>query len=145
MTDFDLGFSHVALPVADIDRSIGFYRRFCRLEVVHRRIGDDGRAVTWLSDLARPFGLVLIERSTGAGRGQLGGWSHLGFGCMSREDVERRLAEAAEEGYEIIGPVDEGDPVGYWGIVVDPDGHNVEFSHGQRIASASVAFGGQRF
>lgn len=136
MSNFDLGLSHVALPVTDLGASIEFYRRFARLEVVHRRSGDDGAEVAWLSDLSRPFALVLIQRSAGAGQGRLGGWAHLGFGCVSNDDVDRRLSEAVDAGHSIIGPCDDGDPVGYWGIVIDPDGHNVEFSHGQRISSA---------
>ena len=46
----DVGLTHVALPVCDLDESAGFYARFARMQVVHRREG-----VIWLSDNTRPF------------------------------------------------------------------------------------------
>ena len=44
----DVGLSHVALVVADLEASARFYARFARLEVVHRR-GAPGHGVAWLS------------------------------------------------------------------------------------------------
>jgi hypothetical protein len=32
--------------------------------------------------------------------------------------------------------MDSGYPVGYWGLIVDPDGHNLELSYGQEVALA---------
>lgn len=136
MSDVDLGLSHTALPVADIERSLEFYRRFANLEVVHRREAHPGHAVAWISDLTRPFVVVLLQADAPASPGRLGGWAHLGVGCLSRAEVDRRLSEAASEGYEIIGPCDDGPPVGYWGIIVDPDGHNLELAYGQQVGLA---------
>jgi len=133
MSDVDLGLSHIALPVTDLDRAIAFYRRFANLEVVHRREHEAGHGVAWLSDLTRPFVVVLLERQGQPASPQLGGWAHLGVGCVSRAEVDRRLADAAAEGHEIIGPCDDGPPVGYWGMIVDPNGHNLELAHGQQV------------
>ena len=36
-------------------------------------------------------------------------------------------------GYAVFGPIDSGPPVGYWGYIVDPDGHNLEISFGQEV------------
>jgi hypothetical protein len=33
----------------------------------------------------------------------------------------------------VFGPIDSGPPVGYWGYIVDPDGHNLELSFGQEV------------
>ncbi len=33
----------------------------------------------------------------------------------------------------MFGPIDSGPPVGYWGYIVDPDGHNLELSYGQEV------------
>ena len=33
-------------------------------------------------------------------------------------------------------PEDGGNPVGYWALLRDPDGHNVELSFGQEVAAA---------
>jgi catechol 2,3-dioxygenase-like lactoylglutathione lyase family enzyme len=129
----DLGLSHVALAVADLDRSIDFYGRYADMTVVHRREGHDGVHVAWLSDLTRPFVIVLLERGEVVDQGRLGGWAHLGIGCASREEVDHRLVTASAEGLEVLGPCDDGPPVGYWGLIVDPDGHNLELAYGQQV------------
>ena len=141
MTDpsaLDTGFSHVALPIADAGRSIDFYARFAGMQVVHRRTEPDGGAgsssgsssVVWLSDLTRPFVIVLIETEV---THRLGGFAHLGIGCASRAEVDRRCALARDEGRGVSGPYDSGPPVGYWAIIADPDGHNLELSYGQEV------------
>lgn len=126
----DRGLTHVALPVADLDRSIAFYERYADMTVVHQR-DDDGR-VAWLTDGTRPFVIVLIE---GPVSHALGGWSHLGVACATRDEVDARLAAARTEGRRVSGPTDDGPPVGYWGIIEDPDGHNLELSYGQEVGA----------
>jgi catechol 2,3-dioxygenase-like lactoylglutathione lyase family enzyme len=74
--------------------------------------------------------VVLLERSVDH---RLGGWGHLGVGVDSREAVEDGLQRAAEAGFEALGPFDAGPPVGYWGIIADPDGHNLELAYGQEV------------
>jgi catechol 2,3-dioxygenase-like lactoylglutathione lyase family enzyme len=132
----DAGFSHVALPIADAGRSIDFYARYAGMQVVHRRTEPDGGAgsssVVWLSDLTRPFVIVLIETEV---THRLGGFAHLGVGCPTREEVDRRCALARGEGRGVSGPYDSGPPVGYWAIIADPDGHNLELSYGQEVGA----------
>lgn len=64
----DRGLTHIALPVADIDRrqtmrelrSIEFYAAYARMQTIHRRVdAATGVTVVWLSDLTRPFAIVL--------------------------------------------------------------------------------------
>ena len=57
-----MGLTHVALPVTDPDASVAFYERYAAMKVVHRR-RDEAAATTvvWLSDLTRPFVIVLVE------------------------------------------------------------------------------------
>ena len=111
------------------------------MQVVHRRTEPDGGAdsssgssgsssVVWLSDLTRPFVIVLIETEV---THRLGGFAHLGIGCSSRAEVDRRCALARDEGRGVSGPYDSGPPVGYWAIIADPDGHNLELSYGQEV------------
>ena len=126
----DLGLSHIALPVANLDRSIDFYARFADMEVVHRRTDSHGAGVAWLSDLTRPFVVVLLETTP---THTLGGWAHLGVGCASRDEVDHRLVEARTAGFEIMGPCDDGPPAGYWGLITDPDGHQLEVAYGQQV------------
>lgn len=126
----DIGLSHIALPVADLDRSIEFYRQFADMEIVHQRSDSNGAGVAWLSDLTRPFVLVLLETTV---THQLGGWAHLGVGCASRDEVDHRLVTASAAGLDVVGPCDDGPPVGYWGIISDPDGHQLEVAYGQEV------------
>jgi catechol 2,3-dioxygenase-like lactoylglutathione lyase family enzyme len=131
MVTADLGLTHVALPVHDVDASAEFYARYADMEIVHRRV-DHGVGVTWLSDLTRPFVIVLLQTEV---THVLGGWAHLGVACESREEVDRRIADARERGIAVSGPYDEGPPVGYWAILPDPDGHHLELAYGQEVGT----------
>ena len=126
----DIGLTHVALTVTDAAASAAFYERFAAMSVVHRRC-EHGKTVLWLSDRTRPFVIVLIEVDEVTVR--LGGTAHLGVGCGSREEVDRLCALARREGRLRLEPHDAGYPVGYWAIIEDPDGHNLELAHGQEV------------
>ncbi|MBI2704355.1 MAG: VOC family protein [Actinobacteria bacterium] len=131
----DRGLTHVALTVADVDRSIAFYRDYGEFEVVHRRTDETtGHSVAWISDLTRPFVIVLVEAERPFPT--LGGFNHLGVGVASREEVDRLAAKATGEGRSVLGPLDSGYPVGYWAFIPDPDGHNLEVSYGQEVGLA---------
>lgn len=136
----DMGFTHVALVVSEMERSIDFYGTFARMQVVHRR-AEDGFVVAWLSDLTRPFVLVLAQGPTR--EPGLGPFAHLGVACESRDEVDRLADVAAGLGCLRSGPTDSGYPVGYWAFLSDPDGHTVELSFGQdvglKVAEASGA------
>jgi len=159
----DHGLTHVALPVADVEASLDFYRRFADMHVVHhRRDEQTSDQVVWLSDRTRPFVIVLIEyrpaavASSGSAAtvgeaavaaqhqpsGGLTGFSHLGVGCDSREEVDRRTATAQREGRTVRGPFDSGPPVGYWAFISDPDGNNLELSYGQEVGMTVEESGG---
>lgn len=127
----DRGFTHIALQVTDLDRSLAFYERYAELTPVHRRTTSDGVRVAWITDHTRPFVIVLLETEV---THPLGGWNHVGIAVDSRDEVDRRLAAAVEEGRVTAGPHDSGWPAGYYGIVVDPDGHNLEIAFGQEVA-----------
>jgi catechol 2,3-dioxygenase-like lactoylglutathione lyase family enzyme len=133
----DHGITHVALPVTELSASLDFYARYARMQVVHRRTdADSGTSVAWISDLTRPFVLVLIEApelDAGTG-GCLGGvYCHVGMGVASREEIDELCDRARAEQRTVIGPHDSGPPVGYWAYLVDPDGHNLEISFGQEV------------
>jgi len=128
----DVGATHIALTVADLDASIAFYARYAGMKVVHER--KDTTRVAWISDLTRPFVLVLIQVPRVELR--LAGFNHIGVGCASREEVDRLCAEAREDGCLALGPTDSGYPVGYWAFLRDPDGHQLEISFGQEVGIA---------
>ncbi len=125
--------THVALPVTDLDASLAFYEAFADMRVVHRRTdAGSGTSVAWISDLTRPFVLVLIE--VDALDARVGGaYCHIGLGVGDRGEVDRRCELARAAGRTVLGPVDSGPPVGYWAYLVDPDGHNLEISFGQEV------------
>ena len=129
----DLGFTHVALPASNVDTSITFYSKYARMQVVHRRTdGTTQSDVVWLSDLTRPFVIVLIQMSKVDN--PLLPIAHLGVACETREEVDRLCHEARLDGVLREGPQDDGYPVGYWAFIRDPDGHTLEISYGQEVS-----------
>ena len=129
----DIGLTHVALMVTDINASIAFYEKYSAMQVVHRRIDTPTqRTVVWLSDRTRPFVIVLIE--TDKVDTPLRPFAHLGVGCHNREEVDQLCRQAMGDGCLHSGPTDSGYPVGYWAFLSDPDGNTLEISYGQEIA-----------
>ncbi|HEY1472075.1 MAG TPA: VOC family protein [Candidatus Acidoferrum sp.] len=140
--------THMALHVRSLQASIAFYERFTNLRVIdrHSDATSTGMEVVWLSD--RPasdengFVLVLQEgtpRSIPGAKPQspLGPISHFGFAVASREAVDAVAGEAKSAGLLQLGPTFLNPYAGYLCILHDPDGHNVEFSHGQALGEPS--------
>lgn len=125
----DVGMTHVALPVTDLERSKAFWADYARMRVVHSR-----PEVVWLCDGTRPFVIVLVE--TGEVHEPLRPFAHLGVACATRAEVDRLAERARADGILIGGPNDSGPPVGYWAFIRDPDGHTLEVSHGQEVGLA---------
>jgi catechol 2,3-dioxygenase-like lactoylglutathione lyase family enzyme len=122
--------THVVLKVADLDRSIDFYRRFCGLGIV--RDGRPAGHTVWLGPARHgggppPFVLVLYQAPIDFRL------DHLGFQCDAREDIDRIAAEARRLGILAEAPFEGGGDIGYVTMVRDPDGHRVEFTHGQPL------------
>lgn len=133
----EIGFSHVALPVSDIDRSAAFYQRWAGLEVIDRlEDPKSGAKAVRLADprRGRAFMVALVQH--GQVTHQLAGMGHLGIGCIDRSEVERLSKEAEAEGCLRSGPTDSGFPLGYWCFLLDPDGHQLELSYGQNDPEA---------
>ncbi|HSD18935.1 MAG TPA: VOC family protein [Anaeromyxobacter sp.] len=122
--------THVVVKVADLERSIAFYRRFCALEVV--RDGRPGGHTVWLAPAPRPEGppaFVLVLYLTRVDFRL----DHLGFQCDARAEVDRIAAEGERLGILAEPPFDGGGDIGYVTMIRDPDGHLVEFTFGQPI------------
>lgn len=128
----DIGLTHIALPVSNIQQSIQFYTTYANMQVVHQRTDvDTGVGVVWLSDRTRPFAIVLIQTETV--HPILSPVAHLGVGCRSREEMDSLCNKARQMGVLVKEPQDSGYPVGYWAFLSDPDGHTLELSYGQEI------------
>ena len=134
----DLGLTHVALVVRDLKASIAFYEQYAAMTVVHRRSDGAEARVAWLSDLTRPFAIVLIQ-APGLNDTPLGPFGHLGVAVASREEVDRLVEQARAEGRRADGPTDSGPPVGYWAYIRDPDGNTLEVAFGQEVALTTQA------
>ena len=141
----DLGLTHVAINVNDIEASIRFYERYADLKDIHRR-GAGGSRVAWISDLKRPFGLVLIQRRGGPLRRWIArrlasfrpALAHVGVALNSREAVDAFCEQARREGILSQATRDAGHPVNYYGMIADPDGNKLELSYGQVVSRAFV-------
>ncbi|WP_017298198.1 VOC family protein [Nodosilinea nodulosa] len=128
----DLGLTHIALPVADVDRSVSFYGTYAAMAIIHQRVdAETGVRVVWLSDHTRPFAIVLIEQASV--QPVLTPLAHLGVGCESRQAMDALCDRARQEGCLIQAPQDSGYPIGYWAFLRDPDGNTLELSYGQEV------------
>ena len=125
--------THLALGVRDLDRTIAFYRKHVRLHVVHERTDGDMRVV-WLGEREKDVDFVLVLFQVNdlppPGPATL---RHLGFAVASREEVDQAAHEGRAAGVLLIEPLYAGPIVGYFCILTDPDGNQVEFSYGQPI------------
>lgn len=139
MKEFDVGLTHVAFVVRDLDKSIEFYRQYAGMEVIHSREPGvpDARKVAWLSDHTRPFALVLVQADNVTDT-PLGPFGHLGVACATREEIDRKTEMARAEGKLRKEPEYYGDPVGYFVFFADPDGNTLELSYGQRVGLEAI-------
>lgn len=133
--------THLALHISNLDRSIEFYTSHTPLRKIHERYDEvTNMRTAWLSD--RPpgreteFVLVLIEGDPpqikdAKPQVPIAPVSHMGFSVQTREDVDNIAARARQAGILKFGPAYLDDIVGYICIIADPDGHQLEFSYGQ--------------
>jgi catechol 2,3-dioxygenase-like lactoylglutathione lyase family enzyme len=146
-----VSFSHLAIPVLDVERSIAFYEKYLQMKVVKRR---ENPTDVWLADGIRPFQLVLLaadkcdikdaRRSgpTDYRNANLAhpivASAHIGFTCSSSTEVKRLADMAKAEGILEHGPCEEGWPGGYCAYISDPSGHSVEISYNQEAGYNAV-------
>lgn len=123
--------THLTITVRNIERSIKFYTSFCGLTLVRDRRNEGGSTV-WLGPKPEPgqnpvFLLVISEGEVTSHM------DHLGFQCAQKEDVDQIADKARQLGILVQPPIEAGGTVGYLTMLRDPDGHIVEFTHGQPI------------
>jgi catechol 2,3-dioxygenase-like lactoylglutathione lyase family enzyme len=126
-------FTHCALHVRDLAKSVEFYRDYCGLEVVKEHGEGDGRVV-WLASPGEKENFVLVLLGGGPARAQdEGDMTHYGFGVATRADIDRIAERARKDGILHWEPRDYAPPTGYLCGVRDPSGYIVEFSYGQPL------------
>jgi lactoylglutathione lyase len=130
--------THIALPVRDVERSIEWYTSRTPLTLVARRHDDEGESA-WLADRATeaaPMVLVLVAMDAARAAppvATLAPFAHIGIELPSRADVDAMAARGAADGNLAWPTQDLPDPVGYVCALTDPDGNMIEFSHGQQV------------
>ena len=137
--------THVALPVSDLDASIEFYTALCGLVCVAQNEDEGGRGA-WLSNdrqAVDPFVLVLAELAPGGGTTPtLAPFAHLGIELPTRDDVDRMADRARAMGCLQWEPRQMAAHIGYICAATDPDGNIVEFSHDQQVFATVRALWG---
>ncbi len=139
--------THVALPVSDLDASIEFYQTVTPLVLVTKHDDENGRGA-WLSNKGQvdsPFVLVLAEfipevaarfnMTPGKPVPTLAPFAHIGIELPDRADVDTVAAKARALGRLQWEPTEMAAHIGYICAVTDPDGNTIEFSHNQKVFS----------
>jgi len=146
-----VSWSHLAIPVLDVEKTIAFFQKYAQMKVIKRR---ENPVNVWMADGIRPFQLALLasdpvdiadsKRSgpTDYHNSKLAHpivkSAHIGFTCRSCSEVKRIAEMAKEDGILENGPCEEGWPGGYTAYVSDPNGHSIEFSYNQEAGYNAV-------
>ena len=137
--------THVAVPVSDLDCSIDFYTTLTPLVVVVKNDDENGRGA-WLSNdkqVETPFVLVLsqlipeVARQFNIQPGQptrtLGPFAHIGIELPNKSDVDAVAERARAMGVLEWEPRQMPEHIGYICAARDPDGNVIEFSWNQKV------------
>ena len=78
-------FTHCALHVSDVDKSIAFYTAYCGLKLVREHGASPAERAVWLAEPGYERNFVLVLVPGGRKREQLpGDMTHLGFALSAR-------------------------------------------------------------
>ena len=137
--------THVAIPVSNLERAIEFYTTLTPMVVVARHQTDDGRGA-WLSNdkqVETPFVLVISEfvpevakrfdLVPGEPHATLAPFAHIGIELPNKEDVDAMAERAKEMGALHWEPRQMPAHIGYICAAKDPDGNVIEFSWNQQV------------
>lgn len=133
-------FTILTLGVADLERSITFYR-----SLGWEQRGDPSAGITWFRTSGTWIGLFgYAELAADVGvpadppAGYRGITLALNFG--NEQEVDAALAEAVKAGARLVKPAERADWGGYSGYFSDPDGHLWEsaFAPGFPVSDAGT-------
>lgn len=133
--------THVALRVSDIEKTIAWYLEHTPLELIDRREDEAGYGA-WLGHKDSPdspFILVVAQffpetdPFKDSPMATLAPFAHLGIELTSRAEIDAAAAKAEASGSLAMPPTDMPPPIGYICMVADPDGNMLEFSYDQGV------------
>jgi len=129
--------THLALHVKELNACVAFYKKYCKLQVIHER-EKHNKKIVWMAEENKEHTFVIVFLEGGPYHNQVAtDYSHLGFAVESKAEVERISQIAEQDGILEWRPVQEPYPVGYYCGVKDPNGIFVEFSYGQPLGPGS--------
>lgn len=113
------GLTHIHLFVADLERSLRFYREVFGLEEMYR----DGPQMVFLRPPNSTDTITLNEEPDRAGKA--GGVDHFGFRLADKAQLDDAVAQVETAGGQLLerGEHAPGAPYAY---VADPDGYMIE-------------------
>jgi lactoylglutathione lyase len=128
----DLSFRvhHTMLPVADLDRSVGFYTRLLGMKLKERHASEARQVEVGLigygDEASAPF-LELIEDTSEKAPAQVTPANiHIG---IDTSDLRKLCTILEKEGVTFIRPFKQrSDGMGFSAWIRDPDGHELELA-----------------
>ena len=133
--------THMALCVKDIEKSIAWYEKYTHFKVLARNEDVNGYGA-WLGDpeqVDQPFLLVIAEFFEGKDpfapnkHPAIGPFAHFGIETTTREKIDEIAKMAEADGCLALGPQQMPDPIGYICFIKDPDGNTIEYSYDQGV------------
>jgi catechol 2,3-dioxygenase-like lactoylglutathione lyase family enzyme len=112
------GLNHVSLEVADLERSLHFYREVFGVREYHRE--ENSVQVQGPG----PHDVIVFERKDGD-VGRPGGISHFGFRLVDPADIDAAVSEVERAGGTLLRRGDFGPGLPF-AFVADPDGYTIE-------------------
>ena len=112
------GLTHIAISVADLDRSARFYRELLGAVEVYRSPGFVQLQTPGTRDV------IVLEEGTRS-LGKMGGVAHFGFRLMDPADIDAAAVAVTAAGGSVLeqGDFCPGEP---YLFASDPDGYKVE-------------------
>jgi lactoylglutathione lyase len=118
------GIAHVAIMVADIDRTLDFYVNKLGFERIMHLDRDDKLWLVYLRVTDTQFIEIFHEgKGPGAPGAEMIGYNHL---CLSVPDIDTSVAELERAGIELSRPKKLGLDGNWQCWIEDPDGHRIE-------------------
>lgn len=127
-------FTHCALHVKDLEKSVAFYKEFCGLTVVQEHGDGPNDHAVWMTESDRMSDYVFVLLLGGQGHHQpKTDLTHFGFALDSMEKVDEIADLGRRAGCLAWEPETFPFPVEHRCALRDPDGYIVEFSFGQPL------------